>query len=93
MTTMVAKLQRACLRDPVKVEVAQKYSTVDTLRQQYIFLPAKHKVQIIDIKPPQYDLIEVLLEGKYPKRNSARKGRDRIFSTEVKPKRKRGSTT
>ena len=44
MTTKVAKLQRACLRDPVKVEVAQKYSTVDTLRQQYLFIPAKHKV-------------------------------------------------
>ncbi len=45
MTTKVAKLQRACLRDPVKVEVAQKYSTVDTLRQQYLFIPAKHKVR------------------------------------------------
>ena len=44
MTTKVAKLQRACLMDPVKVEVAQKYSTVDTLRQQYLFIPAKYKV-------------------------------------------------
>ena len=44
MTTKVAKLQRACLLDPVKVEVAQKYSTVDTLRQQYLFIPAKYKV-------------------------------------------------
>lgn len=44
MTTKVAKLQRACLMDPVKVEVAQKYSTVDTLRQQYFFVPAKYKV-------------------------------------------------
>lgn len=26
-----------------QVEVAHKYSTVDTLRQQYIFVPAKHK--------------------------------------------------
>ena len=43
MTSKVAKLQRACLRDPVKVEVASKYSTVDTLRQQYMFVPAKHK--------------------------------------------------
>lgn len=43
MTTKVAKLQRACLRDPVKVEVAAKYSTVETLRQQYMFVPAKHK--------------------------------------------------
>lgn len=43
MTNKVAKLQRACLIDPVKVEVAQKYSTVDTLRQQYLFIPAKFK--------------------------------------------------
>ena len=44
MTSKVAKLQRACLVDPVKVEVASKYQTVDTLRQQYLFIPAKHKV-------------------------------------------------
>jgi ATP-dependent RNA helicase DDX47/RRP3 len=43
MTSKVAKLQRACLRSPVKVEVASKYSTVDTLRQQYLFVPAKYK--------------------------------------------------
>lgn len=43
MTSKVAKLQRACLRDPVKVEVASKYTTVETLRQQYAFVPAKHK--------------------------------------------------
>ncbi|GBF91769.1 DEAD-box ATP-dependent RNA helicase [Raphidocelis subcapitata] len=43
MTNKVQKLQRACLVTPVKVEVAHKYSTVDTLRQQYLFVPAKHK--------------------------------------------------
>lgn len=43
MTNKVAKLQRACLVSPIKVEVAAKYSTVDTLRQQYLFIPAKHK--------------------------------------------------
>jgi ATP-dependent RNA helicase DDX47/RRP3 len=43
MTTRVAKLQRACLRDPVKVEACTKYATVATLRQQYAFVPAKHK--------------------------------------------------
>lgn len=58
MTTKVAKLQRACLMDPVKVEVAQKYSTVDTLRQQYLFVPAKYKVHTcstcvqIELAPP-----------------------------------------
>lgn len=40
----VAKLQRACLSDPVRIEVASKYMTVDTLRQEYLFIPAKHKV-------------------------------------------------
>jgi len=43
MTNKVQKLQRACLVNPVKVEVAHKYSTVDTLRQQYMFVPAKYK--------------------------------------------------
>ena len=42
----VQKLQRACLQNPVKVEVSAKYTTVDTLRQQYLFLPAKHKVRL-----------------------------------------------
>lgn len=43
MTSKVAKLQRASLTDPVKVEVNNKYSTVDTLMQHYVFLPAKLK--------------------------------------------------
>ncbi|BBN09495.1 ATP-dependent RNA helicase DDX47/RRP3 [Marchantia polymorpha subsp. ruderalis] len=43
MTSKVAKLQRACLRNPAKVEVSSKYSTVDTLKQEYIFIPAKFK--------------------------------------------------
>lgn len=47
MTSKVAKLQRACLTDPVKVEVDSKYQTVDTLRQQYLFIPAKYKVELV----------------------------------------------
>lgn len=47
MTSKVAKLQRACLVDPVKVEVATKYQTVETLRQQYLFIPAKYKVPLL----------------------------------------------
>ncbi|KAF5772694.1 putative RNA helicase [Helianthus annuus] len=43
MTKKVQKLQRACLRNPVKIEAASKYSTVDTLKQQYRFVPAKYK--------------------------------------------------
>ncbi|KZV53184.1 DEAD-box ATP-dependent RNA helicase 10 [Dorcoceras hygrometricum] len=43
MTKKVKKLQRACLKNPVKIEVASKYSTVDTLKQQYCFVPAKYK--------------------------------------------------
>jgi len=75
----VKKLQRACLRNPVKVwwqylhpylffplvfliglvicvifqffqiEAASKYSTVDTLKQQYRFVPSKHKVCPVSI--------------------------------------------
>ena len=43
MTTKVAKLQRASLTNPVKVEVSRKFQTVAGLVQQYIFIPAKHK--------------------------------------------------
>ena len=34
MTQKVAKLQRASLKDPVKVQVSSKYQTVSTLIQQ-----------------------------------------------------------
>ncbi|OLY84711.1 ATP-dependent rRNA helicase rrp3 [Smittium mucronatum] len=43
MTSKVAKLQRASLRNPVKVEVSSKYSTVDKLVQNYMFFPYKLK--------------------------------------------------
>ncbi|XP_072963164.1 DEAD-box ATP-dependent RNA helicase 10-like [Typha angustifolia] len=43
MTKKVGKLQRACLRNPVKIEAASKYSTVDTLKQQFRLVPAKYK--------------------------------------------------
>jgi len=43
MTKKVAKLQRASLRDPVKVEVSDKYTTVAKLQQSYLFIPAKFK--------------------------------------------------
>ena len=44
MTNKVQKLQRATLKDPVKVEVStSKYQTVSTLVQSYVFVPAKYK--------------------------------------------------
>lgn len=43
MTSKVKKLQRASLRDPVRVEVSDKYTTVDTLIQNYLFIPEKYK--------------------------------------------------
>ncbi|XP_058188166.1 DEAD-box ATP-dependent RNA helicase 10-like isoform X1 [Rhododendron vialii] len=43
MTKKVRKLQRACLRNPVKIEASSKYSTVDTLKQQYLLVPSMHK--------------------------------------------------
>lgn len=39
----VAKLQRASLYKPMKVEVSHKFSTPKTLVQQYLFIPAKYK--------------------------------------------------
>lgn len=43
MTSKVEKLQRASLNNPVKIEVATKYSTVSTLLQYYLFFPFKFK--------------------------------------------------
>ena len=43
MTSKVAKLQRASLKDPVRVEVSSKYQTVDNLKQYYLFVPVKFK--------------------------------------------------
>jgi ATP-dependent RNA helicase DDX47/RRP3 len=43
MTSKVQKLQRACLKDPVKVEVSTKFQTPKTLLQSYLFIPAKYK--------------------------------------------------
>lgn len=43
MTKKVGKLQRTCLKDPVKIETASKYSTNDTLKEQYCLAPAKYK--------------------------------------------------
>ena len=39
----VAKLQRASLHKPVKVEVNDKFATPRNLTQEYLFIPAKHK--------------------------------------------------
>lgn len=44
MTKKVEKLQRASLKNPVRVEVSTKYQTVELLCQSYIFIPLKYKV-------------------------------------------------
>jgi len=43
MTSKVAKLQRASLKDPVRIEVGAKYATVEKLIQHYLFVPEKFK--------------------------------------------------
>eukprot|EP01028_Stygiella_incarcerata_P008892 TRINITY_DN399_c1_g1_i6.p1 TRINITY_DN399_c1_g1~~TRINITY_DN399_c1_g1_i6.p1 ORF type:complete len:496 (-),score=122.45 TRINITY_DN399_c1_g1_i6:665-2050(-) len=43
MTSKVDKLQRASLHKPARIQVSEKYSTVDTLVQRYLFIPAKYK--------------------------------------------------
>lgn len=43
MTSKVAKLQRASLKDPVKVQVSGKFEMPKNLVQQYLFVPAKDK--------------------------------------------------
>ena len=42
MTQKVAKLQRASLKDPVKVQVSSKYQTVSTLIQQVLLVSFRH---------------------------------------------------
>jgi ATP-dependent RNA helicase DDX47/RRP3 len=44
MTNKVSKLERTSLKDPVKIEVSNKYQTVSTLTSNYIFIPARDKV-------------------------------------------------
>ena len=43
MTSKVAKLQKASLCDPIKVEVSNKFQTPKTLVQQYLLCPYKWK--------------------------------------------------
>ncbi|KAG2158380.1 DEAD-domain-containing protein [Suillus bovinus] len=43
MTTKVAKLQRASLVNPIRIEVSSKYQTVSTLLQYYLLVPLVHK--------------------------------------------------
>ncbi|EAU88082.1 ATP-dependent rRNA helicase RRP3 [Coprinopsis cinerea okayama7 len=47
MTSKVAKLQRASLVNPVRVEVSGKYQTVSTLLQHYLLVPLKDKVVML----------------------------------------------
>ena len=41
MTSKVAKLQRASLHKPVKVEVNDKFATPRNLTQEYLFIPGQ----------------------------------------------------
>ncbi|GAB64917.1 DEAD/DEAH box helicase [Plasmodium cynomolgi strain B] len=43
MTKSVAKLKKASLKNPIKVEVSNKYSTASTLIENYLFIPLKYK--------------------------------------------------
>ncbi|ETB57231.1 hypothetical protein YYC_05034 [Plasmodium yoelii 17X] len=43
MTKSVSKLKKASLKNPIKIQVSNKYSTVKTLIETYIFLPLKYK--------------------------------------------------
>lgn len=47
MTAKVKKLQRAALKNPVKVSINSKYKTVDKNIQKYMFMPEARKVTTI----------------------------------------------
>lgn len=59
MTKKVQKLQRASLTDPVKVEVSNKYQTVDKLQQYYIFIPVKFKVSYLPECSPSANMSKI----------------------------------
>lgn len=42
----VKKLQRACLKNPVRVEVSKKHETVDELDQYSLLVPLEYKVSM-----------------------------------------------
>ena len=48
MTAKVKKLQRAALKNPVKVSINSKYKTVDKNIQKYLFMPENDKVRIFE---------------------------------------------
>ena len=43
LTHKIEKLQRVSLKDPKRIEVSQKYQTVSSLKQYYVFIPSKLK--------------------------------------------------
>eukprot|EP00914_Ancora_sagittata_P033158 GHVO01066917.1.p1 GENE.GHVO01066917.1~~GHVO01066917.1.p1 ORF type:complete len:389 (+),score=57.58 GHVO01066917.1:26-1192(+) len=47
MTSKVSKLQRASLKEPAKIEVNTKYTTVKGLKQSFKFIPQKFKYSYI----------------------------------------------
>lgn len=74
-TEKVKKLQRASLVDPVRVEVSEKYSTVSTLIQQHLFIPAKYKVGVVAAQqnhatrrplPPHFPWLTVTIAHQRP---------------------------
>lgn len=71
MTKKVQKLQRASLRDPVRVEVSSKYQTVDKLQQFYLFIPSKFKVEKVPQNVALWELSGHLL-GSHTERTGGK---------------------
>ena len=47
MSSKVESLQRASLRDPVRISVSRKYQTVASLVQNYVFKPRSSRLDIV----------------------------------------------
>lgn len=58
LTSKVEKLQRVSLKNPLTIQVSQKYKTVAKLDEYYIFIPSKWKDTY---------LIYILLKEKSPR--------------------------
>ncbi len=61
MTSKVAKLQKAALRNPVKVEISGKYDTAKGLTQNLLFVPEKYKMAACVAVCKQYEHMSIII--------------------------------
>ena len=66
MFKQVKKLQRAALKDPVKIQINKKNKSVDTLDQKYIFVPKLDQSTLLVWLLNEYRQASCLLSQRLP---------------------------